>query len=143
MNAVTTATAPARVSATPVPGKTGDALAWAILLSIGLGSVTATVAMTGGLESIARYAFVVPIVSGAVLFGFTGGLVTAAAAVLLYAPFVLPSIERYGMTPAAAEGLVAFVILLLVGLLTGALMTWVRRERQRYETVLEIGRAHV
>ena len=114
---------------------------WTIVLSAALASVTSIVALTGGAGAIARYAFLVPIVAGAARFGFGGGLVTAVAAVLLYALFVLPSIERQGFDRAAAEGLVTFVILLLGGTLTGALTTRASRERQRYDAVLAIQRA--
>jgi signal transduction histidine kinase len=56
------------------------------------------------------------------------------------APFVLPEIERAGLTPAASEGLVTFAVLGLVGALGGTLRTRVARHRRRYETLVAVQR---
>src|SRR5436309_2036391 len=113
------------------------------LMAAGLAAVTALIALDGaGPASLFRHAYLVPVVVAALRFGAPGGALAAAgAAVLLSAPFVLPEIERSGLTPDAAEGLVTFAVLGIVGALSGALRTRVGRHRRRYETLVALQRA--
>src|SRR5437899_878399 len=106
-----------------------------------LGAVTALLALDGaGPASLFRHAYLVPVVVAALRFGALGGTIAAAAAVLLSAPFVLPEIERSGLTSEASEGLMTFAVLALVGVLSGALRTRAGRHRRRYEILVAIQR---
>ena len=72
-------------------------------MAAGLAAVTALIALDGaGPASLFRHAYLVPVVAAALRFGAPGGALAAGAAVLLSAPFVLPEIERSGLTPDAA-----------------------------------------
>jgi len=111
------------------------------LVAAALAAVTALIALDGaGPASLFRHAYLLPVVVAALRFGAAGGALTAAAAVLLSAPFVLPEIERSGLTTDASEGLVTFAVLGLVGALSGALRTRAGRHRRRYETLVTIQR---
>jgi signal transduction histidine kinase len=79
-------------------------------------------------------------VLAALRFG-RGGLLAAVAALLLYAPFVLPAFERTGPTPDVLEGLLTFALLLGVGVLSAALAGGARRQRARYEMLAAVQRA--
>ena len=104
-----------------------------------LAAVTALLALDGaGPASLFRHAYLVPVVVAALRFGALGGTIAAAAAVLLSAPFVLPEIERSGLTSEASEGLMTFAVLALVGVLSGALRTRAGRHRRRYEILVAI-----
>ncbi|PYN74298.1 MAG: hypothetical protein DMD96_30660 [Candidatus Rokuibacteriota bacterium] len=106
-----------------------------------LAAVTALLALDGaGPASLFRHAYLVPVVVAALRFGALGGTIAAAAAVLLSAPFVLPEIERSGLTSEASEGLMTFAVLALVGVLSGALRTRAGRHRRRYEILVAIQR---
>jgi signal transduction histidine kinase len=112
-----------------------------ILVAAGLVAVTALLALDGGgPASLIRHAYFLPVVVSALRFGTRGGALAAGAAVLLGAPFVLPEIERSGLTTAALEGLVTFVALALVGGLSGALRTRASHHRRRYEMLATIHR---
>jgi len=112
------------------------------LMAAALAAITALIALDGaGPASLFRHAYLVPVVVAALRFGAPGGALAAGAAVLLSAPFVLPEIERSGLTPDAAEGLVTFAVLGIVGTLSGALRTRVGRHRRRYETLVALQRA--
>src|SRR5262249_39543888 len=54
--------------------------------------------------------------------------------------FVLPAIERSGLTAASLDGLVTFVMLALVGTLSGALRARAARHRRRYELLATLQR---
>jgi two-component system sensor histidine kinase KdpD len=111
------------------------------LVAAALGMVTVLLALEGaGPASLIRHAYLLPVVVAALRFGTRGGALTAGAAVLLGAPFVLPEIERSGLTPGALEGLVTFAVLILVGGLSGALRTRAVHHRRRYEVLAAIQR---
>jgi signal transduction histidine kinase len=78
-----------------------------------------------------RHLFAVPMVLGALAFGFPGALFTGAGVVLLFAPVVLPDVERHGLTAEVAEALVTMVLLLVLGVIVGSLRTRARRQSQR------------
>ena len=112
-----------------------------ILIAGALAIVTALIALDGaGAGSLFRHAYFLPVVVAALRFGAPGGTLAAGAAVLLDAPFVLPEIERSGLTAAALEGLVTFAMLALVGTLSGALRTRAVRHRHRYELLATLQR---
>src|SRR5437660_1409594 len=64
----------------------------------------------------------------------------ARSSIELSAPFVLPEIERSGLTAEAVEGLVTFAVLGLVGVLSGVLRTRAGRQGRRYEVLVTIQR---
>src|SRR5499426_3716770 len=112
-----------------------------ILIAGSLGVVTALIALDGaGAGSLFRHAYFLPVVVAALRFGAPGGTLAAGAAVLLDAPFVLPAIERSGLTAASLDGLVTFVMLALVGTLSGALRARAARHRRRYELLATLQR---
>jgi len=112
-----------------------------ILVAGSLAVVTALIALDGaGAASLFRHAYFLPVVVAALRFGAPGGPLAAGAAVLLDAPFVLPEIERAGLTAGALEGLVTFVMLALVGTLSGTLRTRAVRHRRRYELLAALQR---
>ncbi len=111
------------------------------LVAAALATVTVLVAFEGaGPASLFRHAYLVPVLAAALRFGAVGGALAATAAVLLSAPFVLPEIERSGLTTEAVEGLVTFGVLGLVGVLSGALRARAGRHRRRYEILVTIQR---
>ena len=113
----------------------------AIAIALALAAITLAVAHSGAdAASPWRHAYHVPVVVAALRYG-NGGTLAALAAVLLYAPFVLPALEREGATPAVLEGLLTFALLLGVGVLSTALAGGVRRQRARYETLATVQRA--
>jgi signal transduction histidine kinase len=61
--------------------------------------------------------------------------------VLLYAPFVLPTLERAGPTPEVLEGLLTFALVPGVGVLSAALAGGARRQRTRHQTLAAVQRA--
>ena len=111
------------------------------LIAAALAAVTALVALEGGgASSLLRHAYLLPVLAAALRFGTVGGALAAMTAVLLSAPFVLPEIERSGLTTEAVEGLVTFAVLGLVGVLSGVLRTRAGRHRRRYEILVTIQR---
>jgi signal transduction histidine kinase len=113
----------------------------ATAITLALVGITAAVAYSGAeAASLWRHAYHVPVVVAALRYG-RGGVLAALAAVLLYAPFVLPALEREGATRPVLEGLLTFALLLGVGVLSAALAGGVRRQRTRYETLATVQRA--
>jgi two-component system, OmpR family, sensor histidine kinase KdpD len=113
----------------------------AVAVALALAGITLAIARSDvGAASLWRHAYHVPVVVAALRGGAAGALV-ALAAVLLYAPFVLPALERSGPTPAVLEGLLTFALLLGVGVLSAALATGARRQRARHDTLLAVQRA--
>src|SRR5207237_3110 len=106
-----------------------------------LAVVTRVVALEGaGPSSLLRHVYLLPVLAAALRFGAGGGALAAMGAVLLSAPFVLPEIERSGLTTEAVEGLVTFAVLGLVGVMSGVLRTRAGRHRRRYEILVAIQR---
>src|SRR5438093_747298 len=91
--------------------------------------------------ALVRRAYVLPVVPAGLRFGLPGGVLTAASAALLNAPCLLPEIERSGLTPDAAAGLVTLGVLGLAGALSGTLRTHADRHRKRHETLVDVQRA--
>jgi signal transduction histidine kinase len=112
----------------------------AIAITLALGAITLAVAYSGaGAASLWRHAYHVPVALAALRHG-NGGMIAALAAMLLYAPFVLPALEREGATPVALEGLLTFVMLMGVGLLSARLVGGAQRQRMRYEILAAMPR---
>ena len=112
-----------------------------IAITLALAGITLAVATSGAeAGSLWRHAFHIPVVVAALRYG-RGGVLAAVAAVLLYAPFVLPALEREGATRPVLEGLLTFVLLLGVGVLSAALAGGARRQRTRYEILATVQRA--
>ena len=113
----------------------------ALLIGLALAAITLAIAHSGAdAASLWRHAYHVPVVVAALRYG-VGGVLAALAAVLLFAPFVLPALEREGLTPAVLEGLLTFGLLLGVGVLSAALAGGARRQRTRYDTLAAVQRA--
>jgi two-component system sensor histidine kinase KdpD len=110
-------------------------------VAITLALITGALALADdGATSLWRHAYHVPVVVAALVYGGPGILV-ALAAVLLYAPFVIPALERSGASASVLEGLVTFAMLLGTGGLSAALAIGVRRQRRRFETLVAVQRA--
>jgi signal transduction histidine kinase len=112
-----------------------------VAITFALATITLAVVSSGAdPASIWRHAYHVPVVVAALHFG-GAGVVAALAAALLYAPFVLPVLERDGATPATLEGLLTILLVLGVGVLSASLASGARRERTRHETLVTVQRA--
>ena len=99
---------------------------------LGFGAVTAALVwMDAGPASGFRHLYLVPTLWAALRFGGLGGGSGGLLGALLYAPFVLPAIERDGLTADAVEGLISLGLFLFVGSVTGALArrAWTRAAR--------------
>ena len=112
--------------------------ACAVAVVIMLALVTIAVGVSG--EPLARHAYLIAIIVAALRFGLAGGAIVSIAAALLFSLFVLPEVERLGLTPRVAETIVSLVTFLLAGTLAGAGVDRVRRERAHYETALAVQR---
>jgi len=112
-----------------------------IAIALALAAITALITLTDvGPASLFRHAYVVPVVVAGLRVGRPGGVLAAAAAALLSAPVLLPEIERSGLTPDAAEGLVTLGVLALAGALVGTLRTHADRHRTRHATLVAVQR---
>lgn len=86
------------------------------------GTVTGAVMWgDGGAASPVRHLYLVPTLWAGLRFGGLGGGLGGVLAVLLYALFVLPTIESAGLTAESLEGLVSLGHFLFVGSVTGTL----------------------
>jgi signal transduction histidine kinase len=113
----------------------------AVGVALALALITGALALSDdGAASLWRHAYHVPVVVAALRYGGRGVLV-ALAAVLLYAPFAIPSLERSGPSGEVLEGLVTFAMLLGSGVLSAALAIGVRRQRGRFETLVAVQRS--
>ncbi len=84
-----------------------------------------------GLHAVYRYLYFLPVVYAALLFGLWGGLLTSVVASLLFAPHIW---LKFGSFPQESlNDLLVTLILIVVGILTGALADAERRQRQRQE----------
>jgi two-component system sensor histidine kinase KdpD len=110
----------------------------ALAVALTLAAITAAIAVSdAGAASLWRHVYHVPVVLAALRWGGRGVLV-ALAALLLYAPFALPALERHGPTPAVLDALVTFPLLVGVGLSSAALAAGARRERARYDALAAV-----
>lgn len=108
-----------------------------ILFSFGL--ITAGLAWTdAGPASGLRHLYVLPTLWAALRFGSLGGGGGGLLAALLYAPFVLPAIERGGLTAETVEGLISLGFFLFVGSVTGPLARRAREQAARYHLLLAL-----
>jgi two-component system, OmpR family, sensor histidine kinase KdpD len=113
----------------------------AVTIALALAVVTLAIAHSGAdAASLWRHAYHLPVVVAALRYG-PGGVLAAVGAVLLYAPFVLPALEREGATPAVLEGVLTLLLVLGVGVLTASLARGARRERSRHQTLATVQRA--
>jgi two-component system sensor histidine kinase KdpD len=111
----------------------------AVTVALGLGLVTAALALDAASPASPwRHAYLLPVAGAALAYGAPGGLLAALAAVMLWAPFVLPALERDGPSAAIVEGLVTFGVLLGAGGLGGALVSEAARQRARAQTMLHV-----
>jgi len=85
-----------------------------------------------------RHLFVLPIVVGALASGLRGAVLAGTGVVVLFAPVVLPDVERHGLTAEVAEALVTLVLLLVLGGIVGALRTQTRRQSERLALLLAV-----
>jgi signal transduction histidine kinase len=111
--------------------------------TIGLGLGLATLALAGSASPATapvRYAYFAPVLLAALRFGLHGGVLAGLAAVLLASPLVLPDVEVAGISPAVADALLAYPMLVFAGWLAGALATEARRHRERYQLAVETQR---
>jgi signal transduction histidine kinase len=112
------------------------ALAVALVLAL----ITGALALADDpVTSLWRHAYHAPIVAAALAYGGPGILI-ALAAVLLYSPFVIPALERSGLSGNVPEGLMTVAMLLGSGVLSAALAIGVRRQRGRFDTLVAVQR---
>ena len=105
-----------------------------------LAAATLATAIADG-EPLLRHLYLVPTAWSALRFGLAAGAATAVMAVTLQAPFLLARIEAYGLDGPAAETLITFGLLVVVGALAGVLSDRGRRRGARYRTALAVQRA--
>ena len=87
-----------------------------------------------------RHAYLIPVLWAALRFGHAGGALVSLLAVLLYAPLVLPALEKGGLTRENLEGLLSLGWLGGIGPLVGALASQARARAQRYDALLALQR---
>jgi hypothetical protein len=113
----------------------------AVAVAVALALITCALTLADdGATSLWRHAYHVPVIAAALYYGAPGILATLAA-ILLYAPFVIPALERSGPSEPVLEGLVTFAMLLGSGVLSAALAIGVRRQRRRFETLVAVQRS--
>ena len=82
-------------------------------------------------HTVYRYLYFLPIVYAALRFGLWGGLVAGVTASLLFAPHIWLKFGRF--PEESLNDLFVAIILIAVGILTGALTDGERRQRQKQE----------
>ncbi|MFQ5521638.1 MAG: GAF domain-containing protein, partial [Candidatus Methylomirabilia bacterium] len=87
-----------------------------------------------------RYGYLALTLWGAFWLGYSGGVLASLLALLLYAPLVLPAIEREGLTEDTLEGVITIGWLGGVGPLVGTLVSQARTQSRRYQTLLALQR---
>ncbi len=93
---------------------------------------------TGGIESSYYLIFLLPIVSGASLFGLAGSLLTAALSSGLYLSFVLLVLDGYYVPPEGARELTVRILFFFVGAtLVNRLATENRQKTRRLSQAYE------
>ena len=104
----------------------------AIAVAAALAAVTSVIALDGGdPASPFRHLYMVPVGVAAIAFGLAGSLLAGSGALLLFAPIVLPHVERHGLTIEVAEGFLTITLVFVVGAILGALRTHARRQADR------------
>ena len=113
---------------------------WAGILFC-FGAITAGLAwVDAGPASELRHLYVLPTLWAALRFGGLGGGGGGLLAALLYAPFVLPAIERGGLKAESVEGLISLGLFLFVGSVMGSLARRARHQAARYHLLLALHR---
>lgn len=87
-----------------------------------------------------RHLYLVPTLWAALRFGAVGGGVGGLLAALLYAPFVLPAIERGGLAAETVEGLISLALFLFIGGVTGPLAFRLQTHAARSRLLLGLQR---
>jgi signal transduction histidine kinase len=87
-----------------------------------------------------RHLYLLPVVAAALRLGGLGGGASGLLAALLYAPLLLPSLERERLSAETLEGLLSLGLYLFVGGATGALAQRARAQATRYRTLLALQR---
>jgi signal transduction histidine kinase len=113
--------------------------AWTGILVLLAGAVLVTAIADG--EPLLRHLYLVPTAWSALRFGLAAGVAIAVIAVMLEAPFLLARIEAYGLDGPAAETLITFGLLVVLGSLAGRVADRGRRRGARYRTALALQRA--
>ena len=110
-----------------------------IVVAACLAAVTVGILLDGGdPASPIRHVYFLPVVLAALASGLVGAMLAGSGALLLFAPVVLPDVERHGLTIDTAEALVTLVLLLVVGCIVGALRTQTRRQAQRLALLMAV-----
>lgn len=108
---------------------------------LGFGVITAALVWTGGGPAAGlRHLYLLPTLWAALRFGGLGGGAAGLLAALLFAPFVLPPIERGGLAAETVEGLVSLGYFLFAGIVTGALAHRARTRANRVRLLLSLQR---
>jgi signal transduction histidine kinase len=111
----------------------------AVVVAALLAAVTALIALDGSdPASPLRHLYAAPVGLGAFAFGLAGAVLAGGGALLLFAPIVLPDVERHGVTIDVVEGLVTMALLLVLGGIVGALRTQARRQAQRWRLLVAL-----
>jgi signal transduction histidine kinase len=111
----------------------------AISIAALLSGATAGLALDGGdPASPIRHLYFVPVVLAALVFGLRGAVLAGTGAILLFAPIVLPDVERHGVSFATAEAFLTVVLLVIVGGIVGALRSQTRRQAERLGVLVAI-----
>jgi signal transduction histidine kinase len=111
----------------------------AILVAALLSATTAGLALEGGdPASPIRHLYFAPVVVAALVFGLRGAALAGGAAILLFAPIVLPDVERHGLTFATAEGFLTMILLVTTGGIVGSLRSRTRRQAQRLGVLVAV-----
>jgi two-component system, OmpR family, sensor histidine kinase KdpD len=108
------------------------------LALVGLGALMPLV--DPATASLLRHVLVLPVLAIALRYGPVEGGLAASIAVMAQAPRLLSQLEEGGMTVAAADEAIAYVTLLGLAPLVGALAGAARRQRARYDTLLAVQR---
>jgi signal transduction histidine kinase len=124
-------------------GRRAGMIRWspAVAVLATLVTIAAAIGLGGASPgSLVRHLFFIPIALAALLHGLKGGLAAAAGAVLLFAPVVLPHVERHGVSSAVHEAFVSMTLWLIAGGVVGALRTHARRGAQRLALLVAVQR---
>ena len=119
-------------------GVTGASLLPIVVTAL-LAAATAGIALDGAdPASPLRHLYFLPVVLAALAFGLAGASLAGLGAVLLFAPVVLPDVERHGLTTEVGEALVTLILVLVVGTIVGAMRTQTHRQSQRLSLLVAV-----